>query len=81
MKRIQIESGVRNVAIAEYKEHQIRVVTGYEIRTDHRPAHVYLTPDRAQEAKVEGDVVAGSMQEGFDAGFAIGINAVDQVSK
>lgn len=79
MSTIQTESGVRNVRVAAHRSFKIEVATGYDARSDKWPVHVYVTsPDGATRWKVDGSWLSDSMQEAFDAGFAVGVKAVDE---
>ncbi|TGN96924.1 hypothetical protein [Burkholderia sp. USMB20] len=73
MARIQTETGVRNVQTDTYKGRTIEVVTGYEIRSDKWPFHVYIDGH-----KVVGQFIADRMDEAFDGGFQIAESEIDR---
>ena len=80
MSRIQTETGYRNVQLTAHRSYKIEVATGYDAMSDKWPIHVYLTsPDGKARSKVRGSWLSDSMQEAFDAGFEIGIRAVDDI--
>ncbi|SAL26292.1 hypothetical protein [Caballeronia telluris] len=66
MTRVQTESGIRNKQVDLHKGLEIAVITGYEIRTDKWPIHIYI-----DGKKVEGQWIVDSMDEAFDAGFQV----------
>ncbi|MFP4889288.1 hypothetical protein [Paraburkholderia sp. EG304] len=73
MARIQTEHGARNVQTDEIKGRKVEVVTGYDANSDKYPVHVYIDGE-----KVVGRFIADRMSEGFDLGFSIAAQELDQ---
>ena len=76
----QIETEHRQVMEYDHNGQLIHVVTGYDIRTDGWPFHVYAGPRRDQLRKVGGVGEASSMNEAFDLGYQAGRLFLDSVS-
>ena len=73
MARIQTESGARNVQTDDYKGYKVEVVTGYDVRSDKWPVHVYINGE-----KIVGQWLADRMDEAFDFGFGVAAQEIDQ---
>jgi hypothetical protein len=78
MARRQIETGVRNVQEDDYKGRRIEVITGYEIRSNKWPIHVFVGKTDKSMRKIDRQWLADSQNEAFDAGFRIGETAIDE---
>ncbi|MFM0163913.1 hypothetical protein PQR39_26300 [Paraburkholderia sediminicola] len=77
MARRQIENSHRQVMEDDYRDHLIHVVTGYEIRSDKWPFHVYVGLRIVDMHKIGSVGEADSIVEAYEKGFEAGRMFID----